>query len=360
MTEVHPLGFPAAARDRGRFLFTVAVIALLTASGCALIRLIPEAAAPLADAAPAGTAHLEPARRIMAPFGELREIRAPDTEAVVLAHPGNEELADRLAAELPAALSAVAGFWDASETAWTRHAVVVVAADRTEFAALLRAPEPAAGGPQTGADAGAVPGGHARSDTAGSRRSDDSGATAVDVTSTDIAAAAFSDPFVFGTSPTGQRVVFAPDAGERLTPDQLRTLLRHELTHLATRAHTAGDAPQWLTEGFADYVAHRGLGHTFAEIAPTVRAAARSGALPDAFPADTAFTGPAAVEAYEQAWTICAFVAAAYDEPRLLHLYRTLAGSGRADEDRLLREVLGTDRASFADRWRSWVADRSG
>lgn len=334
----------------------MAVIALLTVSGCALIRLLPETATPLADADPAGTAHLEPARRIMAPFGELREIRPPDTEAVVLAHPGDEALADRLAAELPAALSAVAGFWDTGDTAWTRAAVVVVAADRAEFAALLRPPRLATG-PETDTDPGA--GGDAGSITSGSSRAD-SDETAAAATTADIAAAAFSDPFVFGTPPTGRRVVFAPDAGARLTPDQLRTLLRHELTHLATRAHTAADAPQWLAEGFADYVAHRGLGHTFAEIAPTVRAAARSGALPDALPADAAFSGPGAVEAYEQAWTICAFVAATYDEPRLLQLYRALAGNGRADEDRLLREVLGTDRASLVGRWRSWIADRSG
>ncbi|WP_040795364.1 hypothetical protein [Nocardia higoensis] len=334
MTERHHAG-PRAARDRAHFLLTVAAIALLTVSGCALVRLLPEPATSLP--AP-DSARLEPVRRIMAPFGELREIHPPDTGAVVLAHPGHDELAGRLAAELPAALSAVAGYWDAADTAWTRRAVIAVAADRTEFAALLRAPAPDPG-----------PGSANDSDS-------DAGPAA---TSSEIAAAAYSDPFRFGTPPTGQRVVFAPDAGRRLNPDQLRTVLRHELIHLATRAHTAGAAPQWLVEGFAEYVAHRGLGHTFAEIAPTVRAAARAGELPADLPDDPAFTGRDAVESYEQAWTICAFVAGGGDETQLLRLYRALAAGTRADEDHLLREVLGTGRARFVEQWRSWVADRS-
>lgn len=329
-----------AARGRGQFLLTVAVVALLTVSGCALIRLLPEPVAPAADTAGTDIGHLEPVRRIMAPFGELRQITAPGTDAVVLAHPGHEELADRLATELPAALTAVADFW-ADDDGWTRQAVVAVAADRTEFAALLRIPGP-------GTDA--RPAG----------RGTDPGPTADRAPTDEIAAAAIADPFVFGTPPTGQRVVFAPDAGDRLSPDQLRTLLRHELTHVATRAHTADDAPRWLVEGFADYVAHRGLGHTFAEIAPTVRAAARSGELPADLPADPAFAGPTAVAAYEQAWTVCAFIAAGDDESQLRRLYRAIAEGGQATEDRLLREVLGVDRASLLAHWRSWVADRAG
>jgi len=323
----------------------VAVVALLTVSGCALIRLLPKPAEPSAATASADTAHLEPVRRIMAPFGELRQTAVPGTDAVVLAHPGHEELADRLTSELPAALSAVAAFWDADDSGWTHRAVVAVAGDRTEFATLLRRTPASGPEPSTNTGTGTGTG---------------TGTTADDLTAGEIAAAAIADPFSFGTPPTGQRVVFAPDAGDRLTPDQLRTLLRHELTHVATRAHTADDTPQWMAEGFADYAAHRGLGHTFAEIAPTVRAAARSGELPADLPADPAFTGLGAVSAYEQAWTVCAFVAATYDETRLIRLYRAIAAGGQATEDRLLREALGVDRASFLAHWRSWVADRAG
>lgn len=276
------------------------------------------------------TQRLDTVRRIMAPSGEVRQFGAPDTDAVVLAHPAQEATAERLAAELPAALSAVAEFWDPGDTAWTRRAVVAVASDRAEFAALLRAPAPAPG--ESGTDP---------------------------VLSSDVAAAAYSDPFRFGTPPTGQRVVFAPDAGSRLDPDHLRTVLRHELTHLATRAHTGASAPHWLVEGFADYAAHRGLDHAFTEIAPTVRASARAGRLPADLPGDPAFAGPAAVESYEQAWTICAFVAATHGEPRLLRLYRALAAGASADEDRVLREVLGTGRSDFVEGWRTWLAERS-
>ena len=53
---------------------------------------------------------------------------------------------------------------------------------------------------------------------------------------------------------TGQRIVFAPGAvnDERRS---LRMVLTHELFHLAARADTALDAPRWLIEGVADFVA---------------------------------------------------------------------------------------------------------
>ena len=53
---------------------------------------------------------------------------------------------------------------------------------------------------------------------------------------------------------TGERIVFAPGAAA-MSDAALRIVLRHELFHYATRAATASDAPRWLTEGVADFVA---------------------------------------------------------------------------------------------------------
>ena len=52
----------------------------------------------------------------------------------------------------------------------------------------------------------------------------------------------------------GQRIVFAPGA-VGMREQALRIVLSHELFHYAARADTAVDAPRWLTEGVADYVA---------------------------------------------------------------------------------------------------------
>lgn len=52
----------------------------------------------------------------------------------------------------------------------------------------------------------------------------------------------------------GQRIVFAPGAAH-MSPAALRIVLGHELFHYAARADTALDAPRWLAEGVADFVA---------------------------------------------------------------------------------------------------------
>ncbi|WP_431963448.1 hypothetical protein [Nocardia sp. bgisy134] len=271
---------------------------------------------------PGDDPRLAAVRRTIEPFGPIESIRAPGgdgAESLVVGHPGHRAELEVLARELPAATAAITELWGPN---WAQSALVVVAANPSEFAALVRA-------------GGEMP--------------------------TEVAAASVADPFVRGSKPTGQRVVFSPDAGRRLSPAGLRTLLRHELTHIAARAETADGAPQWMLEGFAEYAAHRGQGHPFADIAPTVHAALNDGALPDDLPPDTAFAGGSAVAAYEQAWSACAFVAEKYDESRLVELYRRLAAQRQdaASEDRVLREVLGIGRADFVADWRSWLSAKA-
>ncbi|MFF0529362.1 hypothetical protein ACFYT3_13300 [Nocardia amikacinitolerans] len=317
------------AKGRCQFVLTVAMVTLLTGLCCALA-MAPKWALPKIRAAqhvstenlgqaPADDPRLAAVRRTLEPFGPIETLRVPGgdgTESLVVGHPGHRAELEVLARELPAATAAITELWGPD---WAQSALVVVAANPSEFAALVRA----------GAE---MP--------------------------REVAAASVADPFVRGSQPTGQRVVFSPDAGRRLTPDGLRTLLRHELTHIAARAATVDGAPQWMLEGFAEYAAHRGEGHAFADIAPTVDAALRAGSLPADLPRDTAFTGGAAVAAYEEAWTVSAFVAEKYDEHRLVELYRRIAADrlDAAGEDRVLREVLGVGRADFVADWRAWLS----
>lgn len=179
--------------------------------------------------------------------------------------------------------------------------------------------------------------------------------------SAEVAAASVADPLIPGTRPTGQRIVFSPDAGRRLDPEGLRTLLRHELTHIATRAETRDGAPLWMLEGFADYTAHRGQGHRFADIAPTLTVQARLHELPGDLPADPDFTGRNAAGIYEQAWSVCAYIADKYDQSRLVELYRQIAAARQtpATEDQILHTVLGTSRADFVADWRNWLTTQT-
>ena len=73
-------------------------------------------------------------------------------------------------------------------------------------------------------------------------------------------------------------------------------LLRHEITHVATRDLTSDSAPLWLVEGFADWVAFHGMGLSLRQAAPLLTSDV------SALPAD--FSGPGRDLAYQQAYSI--------------------------------------------------------
>jgi hypothetical protein len=95
----------------------------------------------------------------------------------------------------------------------------------------------------------------------------------------DIAAVSVADEVDFvGRVTSGQRIVFATGASA-MNDSALRIVLTHELFHLVARADTALDAPRWLTEGVADFVARppaplpAGAAATAAKTAPNSKRA---------------------------------------------------------------------------------------
>jgi hypothetical protein len=142
----------------------------------------------------------------------------------------------------------------------------------------------------------------------------------------------------------GQRIVFAPGAAG-MSESALRIVLSHELFHYAARADTALDAPRWLTEGVADYVARP---HTpLPDVTP----------LPTALPsdADLAAPGPQRSQAYDRAWLFALFVADTRGAPTLRALYRTACGDGHTDLPDAVHNVLGTDTAGILADWQQWL-----
>lgn len=321
-----------SARRRFEFCLTVGMVVLLTVV-CLALLMLPNSVLPKLRAAQPATAdtvgqvaaadpRLAEVRRIVEPFGPIvaRPVPTGDgQQSLVVGHPAQRIEIDILERELAAATTAVTDVWGQD---WAQSALVVVASSPSEFAALVRA---------------------------GS------------LLPSEVAAASVADPIAPGTRPTGQRVVFGPDTGRRLDPEGLATLLRHELTHIAARAQTVDGAPLWMLEGFADYTAHHGRGHRFADVAPTVTAHASARDLPQDLPADSEFSGPDAAFTYEKAWSVCAFVAEKYDQPHLVQLYHRIAAAKQdtTAEDRILREVLGTTRPDFITDWRSWLQART-
>lgn len=222
-----------------------------------------------------------------------------------LGGPPAEALLTRIAANIGAAVEAVEAFWG---TDWPRHIVVTATGSDRQFASL-------AGGSADGATIAQW------SDVAA------------------VAVAGQVDPE--HRLAVGQRVVFAPGAAEMSTAS-LRIVLAHELFHYAARADTAVDAPRWLTEGVADFVARP-------DATPP-----DSSAVPSTLPtdADLATAGPGRVQAYDRAWGFARFVAESYGTARLRELYLAACGVGHADLPTAVREALGTDLTALLARWR--------
>lgn len=143
----------------------------------------------------------------------------------------------------------------------------------------------------------------------------------------------------------GQRIVFAPGAA-RMSDSALRIVLSHELFHYAARAETALDAPQWLTEGVADYVARPHM--ALPEVAP----------LPSALPSDADLTAPGELRslAYDRAWWFARFVADTHGAATLHALYRAACGVDHADLPTAVHDVLDTDMAGLLAGWQQWLA----
>lgn len=228
---------------------------------------------------------------------------------VNLGGPRTEMLLGRVAADIGREIDAVDAFWG---TDWPRDITVVATGSQRQF-------ESEAGGGPAGrwADIAAV------------------------------AVAASVDPA--RRIAIGQRIVFAPGAAG-MSDQSLRIVLGHELFHYATRADTARDAPRWLTEGAADYVARP------------------PAALPKAVPPPTALPSDADLDApgaqrslsYDRAWWFARFVADTYGPATLRALYRAACGVGHTDILTAVHDVLGTDVANVLGGWQQWWSRRQG
>ena len=143
----------------------------------------------------------------------------------------------------------------------------------------------------------------------------------------------------------GQRIVFAPGAAE-MSESAFRIVLTHELFHYAARVDTALDAPHWLTEGVADFVARP---------ATPVPADALSIALTLPSEIDLDTSGPQRSLAYDRAWWFARFVADSYGVAKLRAFYLAACGVGHTDVRTAVRDVLGTDYAGVLAGWKQWM-----
>lgn len=273
----------------------MALAALLAAElvAAAVLLVLPGADVAAGPGAPAGPAPLA--------VGTGRTVQLINRGG----EPG-ELLLARIAADIGAAVPAVEAFWGDD---WPRRIVVVATGSEPQFAAEAGSGDDAAAG----------------------RWSDIAAVTVADEVNPARRFAA------------GQRIVFAPGAVQ-MSPAALRIVVGHELFHYAARADTALDAPRWLVEGVADFVAR------------PAAAPVELGAPPLTLPSDADLdaAGPQRARAYDRAWWFARFVAESYRPARLRELYLAACGPEHTDLPTAVRLVLGTDLADVLTRWQQW------
>jgi hypothetical protein len=216
-----------------------------------------------------------------------------------------DQLLSRVASNMRAAIAAVEAFWGVD---WSREISVVAARTDEEFRAAV------GGGPA-------------------SQWADIAAATVADRVDTAHRAA------------VGQRIVFAPGAAN-MSDAALRIVLTHELFHYAARIDTAADAPHWLTEGVADFVAR-----------PQTPIPADAVPVPLTLPsgADLDAPGSQRSSAYDRAWWFARFVADIYGTAKLRDFYLATCGMNHTDVPTAVHEVLGTDPSVLLLDWHQWL-----
>jgi hypothetical protein len=159
----------------------------------------------------------------------------------------------------------------------------------------------------------------------------------------------------------GDRIILNPVNFAQLSAIGERVILRHEVTHVATRSVTGSIAPQWLVEGIADYVGYRDAGIAVPVVAHELAQDIHKGYRPTELPSDGDFTSSSSrlAQSYELAWMACRLIVAKKGEAGLVRLYKEV-GLSKADTeeqalDKAFTDVLGLHYSAFVAQWRADV-----
>ena len=174
-----------------------------------------------------------------------------------------------LARRVDAAVPVASGFW---QTSWPRPVVVLVPASLAHWQDLT--------GLQPDPDVAAV----------------SLGASSVETSQT------------AGSGSGGQRIVIDPVAYPRLSDAGRDVVLRHEIEHLVSAAHTPPGLPSWLVEGTADVIGFTGSGIPVPRAAEELAAVVRRSGPPASLPADADFSGGGSSVVYEEGWLACRLI----------------------------------------------------
>ncbi|MGB5934734.1 MAG: hypothetical protein WBG76_02565 [Ornithinimicrobium sp.] len=147
------------------------------------------------------------------------------------------------------------------------------------------------------------------------------------------------------------RIVVNPATWGALTPEGRVAVMTHEVTHLAMGR--APDVPWWITEGMAEYTAHRASELSLREVAGSalVSLAAEP---PGDWPTPSGAADP--WQDYAPAWLACVYLARTYDESSLLDLHSDLVNA--VGVDKAMQRRCGSNSAQVHQDWLRWLAEQ--
>ncbi len=170
-------------------------------------------------------------------------------------------------------------------------------------------------------------------------------------------AAVTANPDLSGVPGAPVHVFINPGQFDGLRAQGAQIVITHEAAHVATDAASTRTMPQWLLEGFADYVALRDVRLPERRTSAQVIEQVRTDGLPAVLPGPAEFdagTGHAGA-AYEASWTACRVLVERGGERALVQFYDRVA-AGAPVGAALMRSFSWTEQ-QLVRAWRARLSD---
>jgi hypothetical protein len=175
-----------------------------------------------------------------------------------------------------------------------------------------------------------------------------------------VAVPQFDSPSVYAWDqtdprPVGARVIINPSDLDAATNLEVLT---HETVHVATFPIFHQGIPQWMAEGYAEYLSRRPdvITESFFRLASKNK-------LPSHLPSNSEWAKGDGPALYDEAWLACRLIARDWSERKLVAMYTQLSAIQNTDSladdarERAFRSVLGISADAFDQRWKRYMHD---